>query len=158
MKRLSGWLRWWDKHECNAFPFLLLSYCALIDHCLIGWIWPFALFVGGGGVRAEDQEPPDQGEETAGQGWGVPRGAGGHPPGWVFPQPPIMGLKGPPQYRGLHHIKTGLNHHNGPQRSTSIHLSGPHHIKTGPNGTQWASKCQKRLQRAYWASVVINRT
>lgn len=48
---------------------------------MISWIWPFALFVGGSGVGAEDQEPPDQGEEAAGQGRGVPRRAGGHPTG-----------------------------------------------------------------------------
>lgn len=104
---------------------------------MISWIWPFALFVGGSGVGAEDQEPPDQGEEAAGQGRGVPRRAGGHPTGWVIPQPPTIGHKGPP---------------------TTIYLSDPHHIKTGLNGPQLASKGQKRLQWAWWASVVLNRT
>lgn len=71
---------------------------------MISWIWPFALFVGGSGVGAEDQEPPDQGEEAAGQGRGVPRRAGGHPTGWVFPQPPTVGLRGPQLYTSVTHI------------------------------------------------------
>lgn len=136
----------------DTFPFPLPCYCALISNCVISWIWPFVLFVGGGGVRAEDQEPPDQGEETAGQGRGVPRGAGGHPLGWVFPQPPTMGLKGPPQYSGLHHIKTGLNH---PQWTSIVHLSSPHYIKTGFNHPQRATKVHLKIPQ--WPTSYQNR-
>lgn len=64
IKRLLGYC--WDM---NTSPFSLPCHCTLIVALLFDWLdSTFCLFVGSGGVRAENQEPSDKGEETTGQG------------------------------------------------------------------------------------------